>query len=425
MKKTKSKKDYIITFITEFTLLIAGLLVYRYANVYYGEEGFAKYALIRRTLSFIQPAILLGIGVGLPRYVSISESLKKEKDSDSYLFSSTFIIFLVLLIFSPALLIFKNEFSWLFFGEEKYAFLISPFLVLLIGICFHAIAYSYLRGRLMMLLANLLQFVNLGIVLIGSFFLSNNIVEVIYFTGFGWLLFSLVLLLPFWIKANIDYKLILLKSRELLKYGLQRVPGDFGLAALLSLPVFITTHYSDLETGGYVAFGISLLSMTGAFFAPISLILLPQTSALFINKEYDLLKKKSKKILVMTITLSIIGLFIFELLANEILTLYLKEISSELVLVCMIIITGCVGYCIYVSLRSILDACYVKAINTINILIVVLFYCACEVINYFIFGNTLVSHLIIISISFSLLGILTIIKVLKLFNKLQNEGDYD
>ena len=293
LKVTKSKTDYTITFITEFLLLCAGLLVYRFANINFNNEGFAEYALFRRTLSFVQPILLLGLGVGLPRFVSISESKSNKREASTYFISATFILTSVLIIVSPLILIFKKEFAWLLFGGSEYSTFIPPLLVLIIGICFHSLAYSYLRGKLLMLHANSLQIINLGLILISSFFICKSIIEVIYFTGIGWILFSIIFLFPFWFTANGIKKLYFQKIRELLKYGIQRVPGDIGLAAMLTVPVITTAHFSGIEAAGYLAFGISLLNMSGAVFSPISLILLPQSSALFANKQFELLKKKN------------------------------------------------------------------------------------------------------------------------------------
>ena len=423
MKVTKSKTDYIITFITEFLLLLAGLLVYRFANVNFNNEGFAEYALFRRTLSFVQPILLLGLGVGLPRFVSISESRSNNQEASTYFISATFILTSVLIIISPILLIFKQEFAWLLFGEIAYSTFIPPLTVLIIGICFHSLAYSYLRGKLLMLHANSLQIINLGFILTSSFFISNSIVEVIYFTGIGWLSFSIIFLIPFWFKAKGIKKLYVKKVRELLKYGIQRVPGDIGLAAMLTVPVITTAHFSGIEAAGYLAFGISLLNMAGAVFSPISLILLPQSSALFANKQFGLLKQKTIKILIITLIVSGIGLIVFELFAKEILEIYLEDISPSLIQTCMILISGCIGYCLYISLRSVLDACYIKAVNTKNLVIVILLYIILEAVNYLVFNNNITFHLLIISISFNLLGLLTLIEVFILFRKNnQNRG---
>ena len=76
------------------------------------------------------------------------------------------------------------------------------------------------------------------------------------------------------VKDNREY------AKELLRFGVQRVPGDFILMALFALPATIVAHKSGIRAAGFVAFGISMLNVIGSFFSPFGLILLPKAGAL-------------------------------------------------------------------------------------------------------------------------------------------------
>jgi O-antigen/teichoic acid export membrane protein len=65
-------REYGGTFATEFTVLACQLLTYKLAAHFLGTTGFAEYAVARRTISILYPIVLLGFGVGLPRYVAIA-----------------------------------------------------------------------------------------------------------------------------------------------------------------------------------------------------------------------------------------------------------------------------------------------------------------------------------------------------------------
>ena len=73
------KNKYVITFATEFVVLISSLLVYKLAAIVLGNTGFSEYALSRRILSFIQPAVLMGLTVGIPRYMGYHSTASREK----------------------------------------------------------------------------------------------------------------------------------------------------------------------------------------------------------------------------------------------------------------------------------------------------------------------------------------------------------
>ena len=363
------KKDLIITFITEFVVLGSGILVYRLAAGFLGEEGFSEYALSRRTVSLIQPALILGFGVGIPRYIAFAHASSNKEKPDTYFIGGISVLLFVALIFTLALNLFKGKFAFLLFGDSNYAHFMFPINLMLLGLILHASCYSYFRGRLFMLRANLLQMINLGFVPLLAFTLGNTTKQVLEITGLSWLIVSaLFLLLIVW-GIEWESRNLVPYTKELLTYGVRRVPGDFGLAILLTLPAILTAHIAGVKVAGSVAFGISLLNMSGTAFAPIGLILLPKASQAIANKDFETLRHYTSRLLKTTLLLTLVGVIFFEIFADKIINLYLGKSFSDMVLVARIIMIGAIAYTIYVSMRSIIDAYSVTAINTKNILI--------------------------------------------------------
>ena len=94
--------------------------------------------------------------------------------------------------------------------------------------------------------------------------------------------------------------------------------------------------------------------------------------------------------------------------------MYLGTAYSDLVLTSRIILAGSLGYTVYISLRSALDAYYIKAVNTKNIFIALVFFMLFSAIVWITGGN----YFWIISIfviAVSALGILTIFDTYKIF----------
>lgn len=375
------KKDFIITFTTEFFALLSGILVYKLAAILLGKDGFSEYALSRRTVSLILPALLIGMGVGIPRYIAYSSVSSKNSSSDLYFSAGFLILITIAFVFMFITNMFKGAFAFIFFGKSEYSNLIFPISIMLFGLILHTACYGYFRGRLMMIKANFLQFINMCIIPLIAFIIGKNTEKVLLTCGIFWLLVSFIFFLG--IKDSLSYKSCEIYShgKELLFYGLQRVPGDFAMAGLLSLPSIFTAHISGVKEAGYVAFGTTILNMSGAAFAPIGLILLPKASQLVANKDVKHLKYYVGKVLKITFYLTILGVIFFEIFAKEIITLYLGKVSEDLVFVARIIIIGSLAYTIYVSMRSILDAYYVKSINTRNIII--------SFLTFLIFSGTL------------------------------------
>ncbi|MGC8846562.1 MAG: lipopolysaccharide biosynthesis protein, partial [Candidatus Hydrogenedens sp.] len=332
-----------------------------------------------------------------------------------YFVSGVSLIIPVGLVFILILNLFKENFAFLIFGSSHYSYLIPPISLVICGLLLHALCYSYFRGRLLMIKANILQMINMGIIPLFAFTMSNTTQQVLGITGIGILIISTTFF-SFIIKDIKRERLdILSRGKELLGYGLQRVPGDFGMAALLSLPAIFTAHIAGVKDAGYVAFGISLLNMIGTAFAPIGLIMLPKASQLIGSKDLYRLKYYILKLLKIAFLLTTVGVTFFELFADKIITLYLGRAFSDIVLVARVIMIGVLPYAIYVSMRSIIDAYYVKAVNTMNIVIALLIFLMLSGIT----TAMLKSYSIIISflIAIFILGGLTIFGVRKIIRE--------
>lgn len=363
------KKKMIFTFITEFAVLACGILVYKFAAKFFPGHGFSEYAISRRTLSFLQPLILLGLSVEIPKHVAAGGA-----GSDYYFAGGLAILSATALAAGILLNSFSGMSAYFMFGSADYHYLVFPITVMLFGLTLHTACYSYFRGRLTMRYANVLQLINLGIAPIAAFAWSKNVAGVLLATGVVWSASSLAFL------AFILRGLSLRKFPGtrilaiLLYYGSQRIPGDFGLAALFTLPATFTAHIGGIGEGGAVAFAISLLNMIGALFAPLGLILLPHMSAVVKSRDFVMLRNYNRKLLK---TVSVLGAAVFigyEIFADAFISLYLGPDFGKVVYFSKLLMTGSLGYIVYVSMRSVVDAYYERSINARNILITLAFF---------------------------------------------------
>ena len=235
------KKDLLLTFFAETIVFISGLLVYKFAANLISKDAFSQYALCRRTVSLILPVLLMGLSVSIPRYIAFANSNSKHQNPDMYFLAGISVLCTSVFFFTGILNLFKTKFSFLFFGDSKYDNLILPISVMLIGLVLHTSCYSYYRGRLLMARANILQILNSGIIPILVFMNQDDLTHILLFTGLFWIIISVIALLLIFKNLQWNKTSSLLSCiKELLIYGIQRVPGDFGMAALISLPAIIT-----------------------------------------------------------------------------------------------------------------------------------------------------------------------------------------
>jgi len=408
------KKDLLLTFFAEFIILITGLLVYKFAANLVGKDAFSEYALCRRTISFMFPALVMGLGVGIPRYIAYASSNSEYQHPDKYFLAGISVLFTSVIFFILLLNLFREPFAFLFFGNSEYAGFILPISIMIIGLTLNIACYSYYRGKLLMGKANTLQIINSGIIPVLAFLIQKDIIHILTLTGLFWIFTStgaLIMILKTlkWDKSESLTPAI----KELLSYGIQRVPGDFGMAALISLPAIITAHLAGIKEAGYVAFGTTILNMTGSVFAPVGLVFLPKASQLIASKDIGRLKEYIKKLAILTLLLTLAGLIIFEIFADEIIKIYLGKGFNDLVFIARIIMLGCLASTFYVSMRSILDAYYFKAVNTKNIIISLAIFLTGALLIYMLNG----SYVILVSsfvVGLYILGILTLFDILKL-----------
>lgn len=410
--------DYILTFASEFMVLLAGLLVYKLAASAIGENGFTDYALSRRTLSFIQPLLVIGLGVGIPRYIAFAMAKGVAAKPGSYFISGLIIVSLITLPVLLLLIVFRNFFSQLLFDTDHFAALMPQLALMLCGLILHSVVYAFYRGSVRMIQANLLQLLNLGLVPMLAFLFRDSLGQVLLATGIGWTAVAavfLLLLLP-----RLDWERSELRGciRELFVYGAQRMPGDVALAGFLALPAYFTAHVVDdqLKTAGYVAFSMSMLNLAGAAFGPICLLLLPSASEAIVAKDFARLKRQTNRVAAWTLGLTAFGILVAELFAEPIIAIYLGQSSEGLVNCLRIVIPASIGYTIYISLRSILDAYYVKAVNTFNIFIAFLLFLVVATVTYFMQQEyTMLLYGFIAAMI--LLGLLTARETYRIFRK--------
>jgi O-antigen/teichoic acid export membrane protein len=409
------KNKYVITFATEFLVLISSLLVYKLAAIVLGNTGFSEYALSRRILSFIQPAVLMGLTVGIPRYMGYHSTASREK-GDLYFISGAIIMFLAVFIIIPVFLLLRKEMSFLLFGSSGYSHFIFPINLLLVGTIAHLLCYSYFRGRLLMVKANILQIINIAILPLAVFGFAKDTTNVLMLLGGTRCLISLVFLYAIFRQIPLlDFKRnIFPNAKELLSYSIPRVPGDFGWAALLSLVAFFTAHSSGVTEAGNVAFGISLLVAGGSLLSPIGIVLLPHASRMVAKLQMAELRVFVKHILSISVLLAVLGVIVLELFGNRIIELYLGQNFVGMTFVLKILIIASIPYAIFVAMVNVIDSFYIKALNTKNILISLFLFLLCGGLTTLIKGSYL--YLIIEFVgAFMILGLLTLMDVKKIF----------
>ena len=411
-------KDISLTFIAEAIVLIAFLFIYRLIAQNFGPEGVGEYSLIKRIIGFLQPLLLLGLWVGLPRYIAMSQD--KEQRS-SYLKAGGLIVATLTFIFLIFINIFKDSFAKIFFGTTDYTNLVLPFSFFLAGLTSHALVYSYFRGRLFVKTFNLLQVINLALIPIGIliFFKGITIEKLITLLGVTTFVIALLFLL-FFVKeffTRTQKEQFKNSFKELFHYSFPRFVASFVYAGLLSLGPIFAAHFASMQEVGYLSVSQSLLSAVGVAVAPLGLILLPKVSNLIVNGKENTIKENLNYLIGAAIQCSIF-IFFQLLIFIDVIIKYWLGLEFLNAIPVMRIISCSIIFCFFCgAVGNILEASRVKPINLINLCISLGVFLIISGILLFLVK--LFSPIISISIAFTsgmiCLGILSYVSIRKIY----------
>jgi len=397
------KREYATTFATAGAVIVSYLLVFRIVASHLGTAGFGEYALARRTLSLLAPLALLGCDLAIARFVAYVGGDRSVR-ARSYVPAGLLLIALAVILLSSLLLTFQTFFSTLLFGSRRYIPLVAALPAVLTGTALHAVVYAYLRGSLRILAANLLMTLNQVLVPLAVVGLSNFAVpSILLAMGLSWIGISLVFL------VSMPMSLTDLGGRlsELVRYGIPRVPGDFLQVALFSIPSILVAHVAGIAVAGMVAFGVAALGIVGSAVSPVNVILLPVAARLVAQNSIAQLRRQVFGTHRLSLAALVAGTIAVEIFAPTIVRFYLGPQFVPATGVLRVILIGAVPWGLYVTLRSVVDARHVSAINARNMFIAVVSFAVAAIILRAIWPSSM-GVVAAFVVSLYILGALTI-----------------
>ena len=406
-------REYSSTFLTEFAVMASQILVYRLAARDFGKEGFSEYAVARRTVSLLYPVALMGLGVALPRFLGYASGRDAGR-LPNYYGATLHCICTITAVLVFCVNLFSARFAYLFFGNRSYSYLTFPMSVLLVALVLHATIYSYFRGHLKMLQANSLQLMNLAIVPLLAFGLFGSSVRAVLLAAGSMTLCGVFVGFTFTPMREV-LNASFAEIKVLLRYGVQRLVGDFALTALMTLPVTILVHLRGVEETGFVSFGITVLSLIGSAFSPVGLILLPKASRMFAEGARADLRAHVAGIIKATVVIALIMNLVLAVFAGRLIEIYLGPRFPEVTFYVRLFAFGALPYAMYCVLRGLVDAFYVRGVNAINTLIALAVFLICTLMLWVVRGTPYIPIGLLVAVC--VLGGLTVLEACKILSR--------
>lgn len=401
----KIVKQYAIAF--GFSIIGALINFYFFRQVFHhiGEESFYYYAYSRRIISFASPVLLLGLGISLPRAMGLyrNDSVKQQR-----LFLLTILFISVIsslwVVFNFFL---NNSLTQLFWGEEseltlKLSLVLSFFLF---GTNVSAVIHAYYRGKINALMSGVIELLVQSLIPLFAFVILSDLIKIYSLIAGGIILFNILMIVLMIRKFDVTIKnfINISELKELMDYGIRRVPGDFFYAMIIFLPAFFAGRFFGVEFAGVVSFGLSLLTLFNLPATAISFVTLSR-SAQLLSTSKSRLKKETYLLLVMALAYSFVVLvvcyfFLSNLLALFFDTTFIKH--SDYLFAILLALPMLVAFTVY---RSITDSAFKRSYNSmfmfIALLVFILFAILARFLNdpsFILYGNITVYSILAVS----------------------------
>ncbi|GGN10683.1 O-antigen/teichoic acid export membrane protein [Actinoplanes campanulatus] len=273
------RRDFVATLFVQFLVLGIGLYLFHLVAERGSVDGFAFYQIARSVVSTVQPAVLLGLGVSLyrflPRTVHTTRRLALQAMS------------------IEAGLVTAVALAGAVAGDEIAALLGLPggrsattaVLITLAGSSLCAVALAALRGAGQVAASNLALGIGGGVVPLAAFAATDRIEDFLLLQGLATAVVGIGA--TFAVRRRRPPAPSTSPAPEpdvktLIAYGVRRMPGELALPALFTVPtlaVAVTT--TGGEDAGYVGFTTSAVTLICSVFAMLTPVLMPRLSRLF------------------------------------------------------------------------------------------------------------------------------------------------
>ncbi len=269
------RRDYASTLAVQWFVLGTGLYLFHLVARRGSVNGFAYYQIARGTVSTFQPALLLGLGLGLQRYLPRTEHTTRRLARQALYVEASLVTVVGLTGVGAGTWIA----GWMgLSGREQ----VTAVLVMLGGNCLCSAGLAALRGNHQVVDANLISGLGLGLIPLVAFLSAETIEDFLIIQGAGAAAVGVWGTLVVRRRPATEVQDQEPTLKTLIAYGIRRMPGEVALPTLYTFPTFaVAVTMPGRPEAGYVGFATSAVTLICSFFAMLTPVLMPRLSRLF------------------------------------------------------------------------------------------------------------------------------------------------
>lgn len=410
-------RDIAITSLTQVTVAVGGLLLYRLLAVEKGAEGVASYALVKQISIFAWPVVMVGLQTGIPRYVALGRS--RAGGAEATLVAALLVTTVTTLAISALALVWPETTASLVFGDPDRTHLVFPLVATLVATILLEVVYGYFRGQADFVIGNAVRIVGVASLPVVLLLVvpGEPIGKLISLMAAGLLAGSLLAIAAPLARALRATSTGEVRSagRELLDYGHRRVVGELAAVVLFTIPPVLAAHYVPLDEVAWIATGLYVIAVLSIAFQPIGVVFLPLLSRL-VESDFDAARRYTAHLAAAGLHIAVFVTPQLLLFADDAVRAWLGSDFDEAGPVIRIVVLSAGVYVITIVVRSALDAAAVTAYNARNNLVSLALAALAAAVSL---GADLGDPLECIAWSFTIgvacMGVLTLVVVVRVF----------
>lgn len=293
LKATELRRDILWTLSGQVIIMLVLLLLNKILSNSLTIEDFGRYNVLKRSTSVLSFVLLGGLGISMPRYLSIAVSKRQYRSIKSLVVGSWIYLTIILLFVSFLYLILYSQLVDLVLGTDNFLFYVICLLYAMTSSA-NSYIYAYYRGIGQFKSFNICQIISQLLQLVPFIFMLNDLFSIIC----TWTSLNVLFILCIIIKEYRSYHRIILgfhvsllfvwrKFKTLVAYSFPRLIGDFFLFAYSAFPVLYIANKLGYDQASYYSVGISLVSMVTPVFSFLGVVLLPSVSKMIANNQMN------------------------------------------------------------------------------------------------------------------------------------------
>jgi len=363
--------DVALTMVAEAAAMGSSLLLTALLSRWMGARPLSEYLLLRRVLSWSVAATGLGLATGLPRYVA--HCAGSSKRSEPVYFVAALACMLPMALLTAGVMVLNRVLfaRWLF-GDAAEAGLVTALALLIVGFSIHCAVYGYYRGLLEMTRANVLELTNaalLPLIVVAALAHSQTVATMMGITGMLMTISAALFAMPVLKRLRSKPLELRARCRELLQYGVPRVPGEFGAAAITAIGPMLAVHFINITKVSPLLLGLNMLLVVGYAAGPVGVVLLSKVSMMLGRNEHEAVQSRLRLLITGVTELSVFACIQLAIFADVVVRAWVGPGFQGQMGVIRMVLLAIPFYLFFMTLRSTIDAATVKPLNTANVMV--------------------------------------------------------